>query len=56
MLLESLLTQYIFDFSILHIIIIDDVTSMFNTEDQCRKPTKSSKFSVNIAEIRLILY
>lgn len=31
--LETLLTEYIFDFSLLRIIIIDDVTSMFNRED-----------------------
>lgn len=33
--LESLLTEYIFDFSVLRIIIIDDVTGMFNREYQC---------------------
>jgi hypothetical protein len=30
---DTLLTEYIFDFSLLCIIIIDDVTSMFNRED-----------------------
>ena len=35
--LEALLTEYIFDFSVLHIVNIDDVTSMFNREDQCRE-------------------
>lgn len=34
--LETLLTEYIFDFSVLRIIIIDEVTYMFNREDQCR--------------------
>lgn len=35
--LEALLTEYIFDFSVLRIVNIDDVTSMFNREDQCRE-------------------
>lgn len=34
--LETLITEYIFDFSLLRIITIDVVTSMFNRDDQCR--------------------
>lgn len=35
--LETLLTEYIFDFSVLCIIIIDKVTCMFNGDDQRRE-------------------
>lgn len=33
---EIHLTEYIFDFSELRIIFIDDVTGIFHREDQCR--------------------
>lgn len=41
--LETLLPKYIIDLSVVHIVIINDVTSMFNRKDQCWKTNRRNK-------------
>lgn len=45
--LETLLPKYIIDFSVLHIVIINDVTSMFNRKDQCWETNRRNKTYLN---------
>lgn len=58
--LESFLTEFIINISVLRIINIDDVTSMFSREDQCGRQHESSEciyiYSLSQAFQKLYMY